>query len=36
MTVSKNDGVDVPRCYRDYTVTVDEHIPEGVTCERLS
>lgn len=36
LTVSKNDGVDVPRCYRDYTVTVDEHIPEGVTCERLS
>lgn len=36
VTVSKNDGVDVPRCYRDYTVTVDEHIPEGVTCERLS
>ncbi len=36
VTVSKNDGVDVPRYYRDYTVTVDEHIPEGVTCERLS
>lgn len=36
VTVSKNDGVDVPRCYRDYTVTVDEHISEGVTCERLS
>lgn len=36
VTVSKNDGVDVPRCYRDYTVTVDEHIPEGATCERLS
>ena len=36
VTVSKNDGVDVPRCYRDYTVTVDEHIPEGVTCKRLS
>ena len=36
VTVSKNDGVDVPRCYRDYTVTVDEHSPEGVTCERLS
>ena len=36
VTVRKNDGVDVPRCYRDYTVTVDEHIPEGVTCERLS
>ena len=36
VTVSKNAGVDVPRCYRDYTVTVSESIPEGVTCERLS
>lgn len=36
VTVRKNDEVDVPRCYRDYTVTVAEHIPEGVTCERLS
>ena len=36
VTVSKNAGVDVTRCYRDYTVTVSESIPEGVTCERLS
>lgn len=34
--VSRNDGVDVPRSYRDYTVTVAENIPDGVTCERLS
>ena len=36
MTVSRNDGVDIPRSYRDYTVTVAENIPDGVTCERLS
>ena len=36
VTVSRNDDVDVPRSYRDYTVTVAENIPDGVTCERLS
>lgn len=36
VTVSRNDGVDIPRSYRDYTVTVAENIPDGVTCERLS
>ena len=36
VTVSRNDGVDFPRSYRDYTVTVAENIPDGVTCERLS
>lgn len=36
VTVSRNDSVDVPRSYRDYTVTVAENIPDGVTCERLS
>ena len=36
VTVSRNNGVDVPRSYRDYTVTVAENIPDGVTCERLS
>ena len=30
------DGVTVSRSYRDYTVTVAENIPDGVTCERLS
>lgn len=33
--VKRNDGVDVPRKYSDYTVTVDESLPDGVTCERL-
>ena len=36
VTVSRNDGFDIPRSYRDYTVTVAENIPDGVTCERLS
>ena len=36
VTVSRKDGVDVPRSYRDYTITVAENIPDGVTCERLS
>lgn len=36
VTVSRNDGVDFPRSYRDYTVTIAENIPDGVTCERLS
>lgn len=36
VTVNRNDGVDVPRSYRDYTITVAENIPDGVTCERLS
>ncbi len=36
VTVSRSDGVDIPRSYRDYTVTVAENIPDGVTCERLS
>lgn len=36
VTVSRNDGVKFPRSYRDYTVTVAENIPDGVTCERLS
>lgn len=30
----KNNGVDVPRSYADYTVTVDlNKLPEGVSCE---
>lgn len=32
--VEKREGVVVPRHYSDYVVTVDEHLPEGVTCER--
>ena len=29
-------GVTVPRKYSDYVVTVDQQLPAGVTCERLS
>ena len=36
VTVKKVDGVTVPRKFSDYTVTVSEDLPEGVTCERLS
>ena len=36
VTVQKVDGVAVPRKFSDYTVTVSEDLPEGVTCERLS
>ena len=32
--VEKKDGVDLPRAYSDYTVTVDESaLPAGVSCE---
>lgn len=32
--VEKRDGVDTPRAYTDYTVTVDEAaLPAGVNCE---
>ena len=32
----KKDGVEIPRAYSDYTVTVDETgVPEGVTCTRM-
>ena len=34
--VQRNPEVDVPRSYRDYTVTVADQLPEGVTCERMS
>lgn len=36
VTVERKDGVVVPRKYSDYTVTVAETLPEGVTCERMS
>ena len=29
-------GVTVPRKYSDYVVTMDQQLPAGVTCERLS
>lgn len=34
-TVWRKAGVAVARSYRDYTVTVDESLPDGVTCERM-
>lgn len=36
VTVERNDPDTPARSYRDYTVTVAETLPEGVTCERLS
>lgn len=36
VTVTRSDPVNPPRCYADYTVTVSDALPEGVTCERLS
>ena len=34
ITVCKKDGVEYPRRYADYTVTVDEAMPAGVTLLR--
>ena len=34
--VKHTAGVVVPRQYSDYVVTVDDQLPAGVTCERLS
>ena len=34
--VTRAEGVAFPRSYHDYVVTVDENLPAGVTCERLS
>ena len=33
--VTRKEGVTVPRCYRDYTVTVADTLPAGVTCLRM-
>ena len=33
--ITRNEGVTVPRSYRDYTVTVAESLPAGVTCLRM-
>ena len=33
---TRKDGIAFPRCYEDYTVTVDEAaLPAGVTCIRM-
>ena len=34
--VTRNEGVSVPRGYGDYTVTVSDTLPEGVTCRRMN
>lgn len=34
--VTRKPDVVNPRQYQDYTVTVDETLPAGVTCERMS
>ena len=34
--VTHAEKITFPRSYHDYVVTVDENLPAGVTCERLS
>ena len=34
--VQRVEGVEVPRRYEDYDVSVSDDLPEGVQCERLS
>ena len=34
--IARNDGVEIPRSYHDYAVTVEESLPVGVTCKRMS
>ena len=34
--VQRVEGVEVPRKYGDYVVSVSDDLPEGVQCERLS
>ena len=36
VTVQRRDPTTPARSYHDYTVTVSDALPEGVTCERLS
>ena len=36
VTVQRRDPTTPARNYRDYTVTVSDALPEGVTCERMS
>ena len=36
VAVQRKPDVGAARSYRDYTVTVADTLPEGVTCERLS
>ena len=34
--VQRAEGVAVARQYSDYVVTVEEDLPAGVTCQRMS
>ena len=36
VTVQRKDPTTPARSYRDYTVTVSDTLPEGVSCERMS
>ena len=36
VTAARREGVEIPRSYRDYIVTVADTLPEGVHCERRS
>lgn len=36
VTVQRRDPTTPARSYRDYTVTVSDALPEGVTCKRMS
>ena len=36
VTVQRRDPTTPARSYRDYTVTVSDVLPEGVSCERMS
>lgn len=33
--VTHKENVEVPRAYSDYSVDVDQNLPEGVTCRRI-
>lgn len=35
VTVQRKEGVIAPRSYHDYTVTVADALPDGVSCERF-
>lgn len=34
--IARKDGVEIPRSYHDYAVTVEKSLPVGVTCKRMS
>lgn len=33
IVISKKDGVEVPRSFNDYEITVDKNMPEGVELQ---